>query len=125
VAASLRQSFTPQPSLVDPEIFDIAHFERQTFGDALLQREIIVLLMAQVEDARKAFAAPMTSTSWRFLTHTLKGAAAAVGAVRLADIAGKWELEGTPNNEAARAAIVSTFAAEAALLADAVAAYQA
>lgn len=124
MAVSLRENFTAQPLLVDADIFDIEHFERQTFGDANLQREIMQLFMAQVEDTLKALATPMTSTSWRFLTHTLKGAAAAVGAIRLADIAGQWELQGTPKDGAARKAIMDLFNVETAKLEAVAAAYQ-
>ena len=116
MSASNQKSFGVQLPRVDAQIFDIEHFERQTFGDANLQREILQLFMAQIEDTRKALTTPMTATSWRFLTHTLKGAAASVGAIRLADIAGEWELQGTPKDGEARAAIMELFTVEAARL---------
>lgn len=108
-----------QPAAVRPQIsgsavFDDIHFARQTFGDPELQQEIIQLFLAQVNDARLAFASPMTTTAWRFLTHTLKGAAASVGAVRIAELAAEWELAGSPQDAKRRDAILSAFEAEAA-----------
>ena len=94
-------------------VFDQVHFVRQTFGDPALQQEIVELFMAQVNDARRAFATPMTTTAWRFLTHTLKGAAASVGALRIAQLAGAWELAGSPQDAARRQAIVEEFNHEA------------
>lgn len=113
VSTALRQ---PRPSPGQPAssaAFDHAHFARQTFGDADLQREIIHLFLAQIEDARKAFGTPMTTTSWRFLTHTLKGAAASVGAVRMAGLAAAWEIAGSPQDAATRQSVLAQFEAEA------------
>jgi HPt (histidine-containing phosphotransfer) domain-containing protein len=124
VAVSRRQNETAQPALVDSPVFDLAHFERQTFGDANLQREIIQLFLAQLNDAQKSLAVPMTSTSWRFLTHTLKGASSAVGALQLAEMAGQWELAGTPQSAAARDGLVQTFDAAMAAFVEATVVFQ-
>ncbi len=109
MAPHLRQNRLLQPLLVDPLIFDREHFERQTFGDVGLQREIIQLFLAQAEDARKTLAFAMSDTSWRFLTHTLRGAASAVGALRIAELASVWELGDKPGDDAARSALVQVF----------------
>ncbi len=122
--AVFQQQFAPQPEPVSRQVFDEDHFVRQTFGDHGLQVEIIQLFIAQVEDSRKALAAPMTTTAWRFMTHTLKGAAGAVGALRLADLAGGWELAGSPQDAATREAIVAQFEAETAAFTAAVRLYR-
>jgi HPt (histidine-containing phosphotransfer) domain-containing protein len=89
-----------------------------------LQQEIIMLFLAQLSDAEKSFALPMTATSWRFLTHTLKGAAAAVGAQRLAELAGEWELAGTPVEASLRSALLDQLKAEKAAFVQAAAQFQ-
>ncbi|MBK8769428.1 MAG: Hpt domain-containing protein [Rhizobiales bacterium] len=109
-----------QPELVQRVTFDEGHFARQTFGDADLQREIIQLFLGQVKDARNALSRPMTTTAWRFLTHTLKGAAASVGASRMAQMASEWELAGSPQDPALRDEILAAFEAEARAFGDAV-----
>lgn len=116
--------FSPQPEPSNTAVFDEAHFVRQTFGDRGLQVEIIQLFIAQVEDSRKALAAPMTTTAWRFMTHTLKGAASAVGAMRIATMAGGWELAGSPRDASERASFVALFEAETAAFANAAKAYR-
>jgi HPt (histidine-containing phosphotransfer) domain-containing protein len=114
VSAVIRQSEALQPEPVRGATFDELHFARQTFGDPDLQQEIIQLFLAQVEDARRAFATPMTTTAWRFLTHTLKGAAASVGALRIAELASAWELAGSPQDLDRRRSILLQFEVEAA-----------
>ncbi len=114
MSAVNQRTVALQPEPVSSLVFDEDHFARQTFGDRGLQQEIIQLFIAQVEDARKALGAPMTTTAWRFMTHTLKGAAGAVGAVRLAELAAAWELSGSPKDAAARQTIVNQFEAETA-----------
>ena len=113
MSAVNRMLAEPQPERVERPTFDEGHFSRQTFGDPDLQREIVQLFLAQVNDARHAFSRPMTTTAWRFLTHTLKGAAASVGAARMADMASEWELAGSPQDPRLRQQIVAAFEAEA------------
>lgn len=120
MSTAVRQTVPHLPDPPRAATFDEIHFERQTFGDPGLQEEIIQLFLAQLEEARKAFAAPMTSTAWRFLTHTLKGAAASVGALRIAELAARWELSGTPLDGAARGMVLAQFEAEAGAFAAAV-----
>jgi HPt (histidine-containing phosphotransfer) domain-containing protein len=124
VPAALRHPALPLNPPASGTTFDHAHFHRQTFGDADLQREIIQLFLAQIEDARKTIRTPMTTTSWRFLTHTLRGAAASVGALRLAGLAAAWEIEGSPQDAALRGTILAQFEAEAAAFSVAVRGYQ-
>lgn len=124
MSSALRHPVLPQVLPASGTTFDHGHFDRQTFGDAELQREIIQLFLAQVEDARKAIRTPMTTTSWRFLTHTLKGAAASVGALRLAGLAAAWEIEGSPQDADLRNSILAQFEAEVAALSAAVKGYR-
>lgn len=115
--------YEPQPEIENSPSFDRKHFERQTFGDRNLQREIIGLFLAQVAGSRSTLLEPMTNTSWRYLTHTLKGAAGAVGATQFAILAGQWELAGSPRDAEARLALVQVFEVEQAAFAKAVQSY--
>jgi HPt (histidine-containing phosphotransfer) domain-containing protein len=132
VASTTQRAFATQPrtgaravaGLVDGLVFDTEHFSRQTFGDAGLQAEILQLFLVQIADNRKVLASPMTSTSWRFLTHTLKGAASAVGALRLAELSGQWETAGVPEDADARRALLDVFDREAEAFNAAVQEYQ-
>lgn len=113
MSSALHKFPLPQAAPVPGAVFDEVHFVRQTFGDPDLQNEIVGLFLAQVNEARQAFARPMTTTAWRFLTHTLKGAAASVGANRIAELAAQWELAGSPQDPEARTRIADQFMAEA------------
>ncbi|NMD08820.1 MAG: Hpt domain-containing protein [Phyllobacteriaceae bacterium] len=124
MSAVSQQHFVSHPEPVTSLVFDEDHFARQTFGDFGLQQEIIALFLAQVDDARKALAAPMTTTAWRFMTHTLKGSAGAVGALRLAELAAGWELAGSPKDADMRLAILQQFESETAAFAAAARLYR-
>jgi hypothetical protein len=69
---------------------DVAYLNRNTFGDLALRSEIIGLFRAQLDAVQKRLQLPMDDKSWTYLTHTLKGAAAAVGARQLAALADRW-----------------------------------
>lgn len=62
------------------QVFDRAHFEIMTGGDAALQREVIALFRGQVEDWSTVWA----SESWREAVHTIKGSARGLGLHALA-----------------------------------------
>jgi HPt (histidine-containing phosphotransfer) domain-containing protein len=114
VSSAILKFPLPQAEPAPGAVFDEMHFVRQTFGDPALQKEIAGLFLAQVNDAKQAFATPMTNAAWRFLTHTLKGAAASVGANRIAQLAAQWELAGSPQDPDTRKQIVDQFLAESA-----------
>ncbi|WP_127143297.1 Hpt domain-containing protein [Pelagibacterium montanilacus] len=72
---------------------DLVHLARQTFGDRMLECEVLRLFEQQV---RLYFDRVRTTTDREELAiglHTLKGASAGVGAVVLADLAGSAEIE--------------------------------
>jgi HPt (histidine-containing phosphotransfer) domain-containing protein len=120
VATAAKSVLPARPDAAAVPVFDIGHFERQTFGDAGLQQEILVLFKVQLDETGLTLATPMTATDWRFLAHTLKGAAAAVGAFRIAELAGTWEQHGAPRDAAARAHFLGQFEAERRAYAEAI-----
>ena len=105
---TLNQKLSRTPAAVDFRVFDTVHFGRQTFGDESLQQEILHLFLTQLDDTRRALAKPGSSSGWRFMTHTLRGAAAAVGAIDLVVLVETWEQMAVPT-DAEREAVVSAF----------------
>jgi HPt (histidine-containing phosphotransfer) domain-containing protein len=84
---------------------DVAFLNRNTFGDVALRREILGLFSAQANAAVTSLSLPMDAKAWAFLTHTLKGAASAVGAQQVAQLAEQWDRTPLPASESARQAV--------------------
>lgn len=94
-----------QPRPPSDAVLDSAHLERQCLGDAALARELLVLFDRQCV----RLAPPMTSAdpgTAREAAHTLRGAAAAVGAVEIARLAARIEADPGSVPSAALAAAV-------------------
>ncbi|MCA0433073.1 MAG: Hpt domain-containing protein [Proteobacteria bacterium] len=94
---------------IDAAIFDVSHFVRQTYGERGLQQEILQLFLTQIGDLRRALEARQFLVSWVYLTHTLKGASAAVGATGLMQMAVRWEAEPTPADDGTFRALLDEF----------------
>jgi HPt (histidine-containing phosphotransfer) domain-containing protein len=78
----------PQPAADDRPI-DLEHLRRSTLGDAGLEREVLAMFSKQARHLADRLAAlPPEAGS---LAHTLKGAARAIGAHRVADRSSKFE----------------------------------
>jgi HPt (histidine-containing phosphotransfer) domain-containing protein len=69
---------------------DLAHLARQTMDDATLEAEILRLFREQALSVGRGIA-EAGADERRNLAHGLKGAARAVGAFRLADLAARIE----------------------------------
>jgi HPt (histidine-containing phosphotransfer) domain-containing protein len=81
---------------------DADYLNRVTFGDLSLRSELIDLFLAQV--AATTIKLPLTCRpdDWRFTAHSLRGAAAAIGAQEIAALCTHWEEAGMPRDIAAR-----------------------
>lgn len=77
---------------VHSQPIDHAHLARYTLGDRALEIEILNLFAGQAPSTLAAIAEAGDATAWRNATHTLKGSARAVGAVRVASVATAAEL---------------------------------
>jgi Hpt domain len=71
-------------------VLDVAFLNHATFDDRALRTEILGLFSTQLDVLLDSLSHPQSAESWRYLTHTLKGAAAAVGAMQIASIASVW-----------------------------------
>jgi HPt (histidine-containing phosphotransfer) domain-containing protein len=93
VGRQLKQVLSTQTFAADDAlVFDRLRFETNTMFDASLQNEILGLFQSQIEqmEARLSQGA-VTAEDHKFLGHTLRGAAASVGALELEDIGANWE----------------------------------
>jgi HPt (histidine-containing phosphotransfer) domain-containing protein len=81
-----RIDWMPSPPLVpDDGPIDLKHLARMTLGDSRLEREVLGMFVKQAARIVEALAAsPADAPS---LAHTLKGAARAIGAFRVAEAA--------------------------------------
>ena len=74
------------------EAFDRARFVQATMNDAQLQREVLGLFISQVSETRQRLKAGIfSSEDRRFMSHNLRGAASAVGALQIEELAKTWE----------------------------------
>jgi HPt (histidine-containing phosphotransfer) domain-containing protein len=73
-------------------VFDRVRFGQSTMDDIDLQREVIGLFRAQVAETKERIKfGSISSEDRKFLSHNLRGAAAAVGAVQIEELAKTWE----------------------------------
>jgi HPt (histidine-containing phosphotransfer) domain-containing protein len=89
-------------------IFDRAFFVHCTMGDRALMVEIIGLFQSQIETSLASIMDVSSSKDWKFFAHTLKGAAAAVGAGEIEMLASSWEVRPMPKRYSEREALAET-----------------
>ncbi len=92
---------------------DLVHLSAQTCGDRLLEREVLILLKAQLEGAGARLMAADLETR-ALLAHALKGAALNMGAFPLAESADV--LEAAPGDEERLADLLAIIAATVAMV---------
>lgn len=123
MSVAFKLSNSEFDSLYDCAAIDAIFLNRNTFNDAALRTEIVGLFLAQLDGVQNSFLVPVDKNGWTFLTHTLKGAASAVGALQLAALADVWSKQPTPQTTEQRqklaqqlAALIADFKREAAQL---------
>jgi HPt (histidine-containing phosphotransfer) domain-containing protein len=97
------------------EVLDLDYLNRATLGDKTLRTEVLGLFLAQVDAVQTQLSLPIDATGWTFLTHTLKGSAAAVGAKHIAALAKAWEGLPMPTTDRERDGLGRELAASIAL----------
>lgn len=70
---------------------DLCHLSRYTAGDETLRRELLILFGDQLSQQLSVLSANCPPEDWSIATHTLKGAARAIGAFQVAETAEKLE----------------------------------
>lgn len=81
---------TPGSGTAEPAI-DHRHLDHVTMQDQSLAVEVLGLFLGQLPASIRDLAEAPTAADWRFAAHSLKGAAAAVGARQLSELAARLE----------------------------------
>lgn len=89
---AVRKPEQLEPCAPAAEVFDREFLAHYTMDSAELEREIIGLFLAQLPVTIEMIEQAGTPAEWKLASHTLKGAAAAIGAGRLRAIAVELEL---------------------------------
>lgn len=76
---------------IEASVLDLAYLRGQTAGDAELERDLLALLLSQCASLLPLLVSPDDETRRREAAHSLRGAAAALGARRLASAAAEIE----------------------------------
>ncbi len=92
----------------EPAVFDRNILMHHAMGDASLATEVLALFEAQLS---RLEGLDWTHLDLAFEMHTLRGAAAAVGAIQLQDIAERWRAGGS-GFEATLTAAIKSFRAK-------------
>ena len=74
-----------------PPVLDLEHLAKYTAGDAGLQAELLALFSDQLAQQLEALRKQCQHQDWIMATHTLKGAARAIGAFQIAETAEELE----------------------------------
>lgn len=97
---------SPNGTTIEGVVLDVNYLNHATFGDKALRVEILGLFQAQLDGLVKNIMLPIDAQGWLFLTHTLRGAAASVGAQHIAHLAEQWGQMPAPQSAEARSAVV-------------------
>jgi HPt (histidine-containing phosphotransfer) domain-containing protein len=96
------------------EVFDDAHLLHYTMNLPDLAAEVVGLFLAQLPIAVETIEQALTPADWKLATHSLKGAAASIGARRLQKLASDLEEAGLDGDPGVRALRLKTLKAAAA-----------
>ena len=68
-------------------VLDLQHLDKYTAGDAALRGELLLLFSEQLAQQISALCGDCRGEDWLIATHTLKGAARAIGAFQIGETA--------------------------------------
>lgn len=88
-------------------VLDREHLSRYTMDCEELEREIVGLFLTQLPSIMDLLKGAADEAGWRLATHTLKGSALAMGAVRIAEIAKQLELTTIPSGQEPKMVLIS------------------
>jgi HPt (histidine-containing phosphotransfer) domain-containing protein len=75
-------------------VFDRQQFESSTMYDLSLQREILGMFFGQLDQVLVQLGnGPLTPEESKFMAHTLRGAAAALGALEVQKLTSDWAMQ--------------------------------
>ena len=73
-------------------VIDLAHLDQYTLGDRALQTELLQLFRVQLREQSDVLTRCDSQVDWTTACHTLKGAARAIGAVQICQVAEALEI---------------------------------
>ncbi|HHN72630.1 MAG TPA: Hpt domain-containing protein [Thermopetrobacter sp.] len=82
------------PAVVLADVVDTAHLARYTMGDEKLERELLRMFATQLDGLVTALESARGNRDWKQAAHGLKGAARAIGAFPMAELAAAAEAAG-------------------------------
>ena len=100
------------------EPFDRAHIARYTLGDAALEAEIIAIFQGELGKLLEAIRSAASDQDWGFATHSLKGAARAIGAWEIAAVAERLERSGREQGQSSDGGLIAELETAVAAAAD-------
>ncbi len=89
-----------------PAVFSKAILDQSTMGDRALQAEVIGLFRSQFGKPAELFGSINATQDWRFAAHSLRGTAAALGALEVTELAALMEHDGIPAGKDQRLAAI-------------------
>jgi len=101
-------------------VLDLDHLRTYTMDDAGLERELLGIFQLQMYEHLSGLRQAKGAADWKFAAHTLKGAARALGAGRVADAADGLEQLGYEAGAEDKARLLSHLEDEIALCESAV-----
>ncbi len=101
MSGALKKSRTRAEAPALSDVVDTGHLGRYTMGDPALERDLLGMFAGQIDALRAAMRRGGDPKEWKLATHTLKGAALAVGAFPIAEAARALEEAGPSAPEAA------------------------
>lgn len=96
-----------RPAEPPADIFDRAHLRHYTMNIADLEAEIVGLFLSQLPITLKMLEDAEVQADWKLAAHTLKGAAASIGAPRLQALAVEAEAWAIGGDETQRAMLLA------------------
>ncbi len=88
------EAMQARPPAALGDVVDLGHLGHYTMGDVKLERELLKMFSGQAEELRARLRAADDDAEWKLASHTLKGAAMAVGAFAIAQAAKELEEAG-------------------------------
>jgi len=99
---AMQDNRSAEAEIAAAEVFDRLHLNHYTMQNQALAAVVLGLFLVQLPAMLDALDAAATAADWAFATHTLKGAAAVIGAQRLRLLAAELEGKDFPGDHNVR-----------------------
>ena len=93
---------------LDAEVLDLDHLAQYTAGDPCLERELMGLFRTQAGQQVENIVSAFDDGAWKMATHTLKGSARSIGALRVGERAADLEEIGFEGDEGEKQAMIES-----------------